>query len=196
MSNCQSDLILTDSVVDNETLIDLNVKKKRNMQGDVNDTVLTTPVYKRRWIIISLYCLYAMSTAYQWIHLVIISNIIVKYYNESLPDDKFQRETALDSLTMIYMVVYIPLVFPATFLLKKKGIRVCLLTSAFLNALGAWLKVISVSPDRFAALMFSQTACAVAQVFMLGLPTKIAAVWFGAHEVSTATSSGTFGIQV
>lgn len=172
MSNCQSDFILTDSVIDNETLIDLNLKKKREMQGDVNNTVLTTPVYKRRWVIISLYCLYAMSTAYQWIHLVIISNIIVKYYNESLPDDKFQRETALDSLTMIYMVVYIPLVFPATFLLKKKGIRVCLLTSAFLNALGAWLKVISVSPDRFAALMFSQTACA-GMSLCLDFPLKL-----------------------
>lgn len=50
MSNCQSDFILTDSVIDNETLIDLNLKKKREMQGDVNNTVLTTPVYKRRWI--------------------------------------------------------------------------------------------------------------------------------------------------
>lgn len=196
MLNCQTDFILTKSVVDNETLIDPNLEKKREMQGDVNNTVLTTRVYKRRWIIIFLYCLYAMSTAYQWIHLVIISNIIKKYYNESLPDDKFQKETALDCLTMIYMIVYIPLVFPATFLLKKNGLRVCLLTSAFLNALGAWLKVSSVSPDRFAVLMFSQTTCAVAQVFMLGLPAKIAAVWFGAYEVSTATSLGTFGIQV
>lgn len=196
MLNCQTDFILTKSVVDNETLIDPNLEKNREMQGDVNNTVLTTRVYKRRWIIILLYCLYAMSTAYQWIHLVIISNIIKKYYNESLPDDKFQKETALDCLTVIYMIVYIPLVFPATFLLKKKGLRVCLLTSAFLNALGAWLKVSSVSPDRFAVLMFSQTACAVAQVFMLGLPAKIAEVWFGAYEVSTATSLGTFGIQV
>lgn len=196
MLNCQTDFILTKSVVDNETLIDPNLEKKREMQGDVNNTVLTTRVYKRRWIIILLYCLYAMSTAYQWIHLVIISNIIKKYYNESLPDDKFQKDSALDCLTMIYMIVYIPLVFPATFLLKKKGLRVCLLTSAFLNALGAWLKVSSVSPDRFAVLMFSQTTCAVAQVFMLGLPAKIAAVWFGAYEVSTATSLGTFGIQV
>lgn len=172
----------------------MELEAEENHPSDEHSS--TTHVYKRRWIIILLYCLYAMTNSYQWIHLNIIGNIVIKYYRESLPDDKFQRETTLDWLSMIYMIVYIPLVFPGTFLLKKKGVRVCLVAGAFLNALGAWLKVACVSPDRFPVLMFAQTVCALAQIFTLGLPAKIAAVWFGPNEVSTATSIGIFGFQV
>lgn len=177
-------------ILDNE----MELEAEENHPSDEHSS--TTHVYKRRWIIILLYCLYAMTNSYQWIHLNIIGNIVIKYYRESLPDDKFQRETTLDWLSMIYMIVYIPLVFPGTFLLKKKGVRVCLVAGAFLNALGAWLKVACVSPDRFPVLMFAQTVCAMAQIFTLGLPAKIAAVWFGPNEVSTATSIGIFGFQV
>lgn len=177
-------------ILDNE----MELEAEENHPSDEHSS--TTHVYKRRWIIILLYCLYAMTNSYQWIHLNIIGNIVIKYYRESLPDDKFQRETTLDWLSMIYMIVYIPLVFPGTFLLKKKGVRVCLVAGAFLNALGAWLKVACVSPDRFPVLMFAQTVCALAQIFTLGLPAKIAAVWFGPNEVSTATSIGIFGFQV
>ena len=152
--------------------------------------------YKRRWVMVLLFCLYSMSSAYQWIHLNIIANVIIKYYNESLPENQFQRETAVDWLSMIYMLAYIPLIFPATFLLDKKGLRIVAICGSFLNALGAWLKVACLSPDRFGVLMFAQTICAIAQIFVLGLPARLAAVWFGPSEVSTATSLGVFGNQV
>lgn len=153
-------------------------------------------VYKRRWIMVFLFCFYSMSNAYQWIHLNIIANVITKYYNQSLPEDDFKRETTVDWLSMIYMLAYIPLIFPSTFLLNKKGLRVVAICGSFLNALGACLKLACVSPDRFPVLMFAQTVCAIAQIFILGLPARIAAVWFGPNEVSTATSLGVFGNQV
>lgn len=143
-----------------------------------------------------LFVAYSFSNAYQWIHLNIIGNIIMKYYNESLPEDSFQQETAIDWLSMIYMLVYIPLIFPATWLLDKKGLRLNLICGAFLNALGAWIKCACLSPDRFPVLMFAQTLCAIAQIFILGIPARLAAVWFGPNQVSTATSIGVFGNQV
>jgi len=48
-------------------------------------------------------------------------------------------------------------------------------------------------------LIFSatgQTIAACAQSFILEIPPKIASVWFGASEVSTATAVGVFGNQV
>jgi len=143
-----------------------------------------------------LFIAYSFSNAYQWIHLNIIANVIIKYYNESLPEDSFQQETAVDWLSMIYMLCYIPLIFPASWLLNKKGLRITLLCGAFLNALGAWLKCACVSPDRFPVLMFAQTICAIAQIFILGIPARLAAVWFGPNQVSTATAFGVFGNQV
>ena len=158
---------------------------------------MTTPqIYARRWVILILFVAYSFSNAYQWIHLNIIGNIVMKYYNESLPADSFQQETAIDWLSMIYMLCYIPLIFPATWLLNKKGLRTAVICGAFLNTLGAWLKCACLSPDRFPVLMFAQTICAIAQIFILGIPAQLAAVWFGPNQVSTATSIGVFGNQV
>ncbi|KAK6170503.1 hypothetical protein SNE40_018883 [Patella caerulea] len=145
---------------------------------------------------LALFCLYSFSNAYQWIHLNIIANVILRFYNESLPADSFQQETAIDWLAMIYMLAYIPLIFPAAWLLDKKGLRICHILGSLLNAVGAWMKCASVTPDRFPVLMAAQTICAVAQIWVLGIPARLAAVWFGPNEVSTATSMGVFGNQI
>ena len=50
--------------------------------------------------------------------------------------------------------------------------------------------------DLFAVLMFAQTVAAISQIWVLGIPARLAAVWFGPEEVSTATSLGVFGNQV
>lgn len=39
---------------------------------------------------------------------------------------------------------------------------------------------------RFVVVMIGQTTAALAQPFLLGSPTKLAAVWFGADERATA----------
>ncbi|CAC5391656.1 FLVCR [Mytilus coruscus] len=97
---------------------------------------------------------------------------------------------------MVYMLAYIPLIFPSTWLLDKKGLRVVIICGSFLNAVGAWIKVACVNPDRFALLMFGQSVCSVAQIFILGIPARLAAIWFGPNQVSTATSLGVFGNQI
>jgi FLVCR family feline leukemia virus subgroup C receptor-related protein len=153
-------------------------------------------VYKRRWLILALFSIYSLTNAYQWIHLSIIVNVIQKYYNESLPEDKYQRENTVDWLSMIYMLGYVPLIFPATWLLDRRGLRIVAILGSSLNAVSAWIKCASVAPDRFAVLMFAQTVGSIAQVFILGIPCRLAAVWFGTNQVSTATALGVFGNQV
>jgi len=160
------------------------------------DVVVVPRLYKRRWLMVFLFASYSLTNAYQWIHLNIIGNVILKYYNESLPGSDYQQKLAIDWLSMVYMLSYIPLIFPATWLLDKKGLRICGILGTLLNALGAWLKCAAVSPSRFAVLMTAQTICAVAQIFILGIPAHLAAVWFGPNEVSTATAIGVFGNQV
>ncbi|KAJ8396875.1 hypothetical protein AAFF_G00011980 [Aldrovandia affinis] len=111
----------------------------------------------------------------------------MKFYNV----DSF----AIDWMSMIYMLTYIPLIFPVTWLLDKKGLRVVALVAASMNCLGAWIKVGSSRPELFAVTMFGQFTCSFAQVFILGIPSRLASVWFGSDEVSTACSIGVFGNQ-
>lgn len=71
-----------------------------------------------------------------------------------------------------------------------------MVAGSFGTMLGAWFKVASSSPDRFYMTMLGQTIAASSQVFILNLPARLAAVWFGPSEVSTACSIGVFGNQV
>ena len=59
-----------------------------------------------------MFVLYSASNAFQWTQLVIITNILEKYYGVSA--------LAVYWTSMIYMVLYIPLIFPASWLLDKK----------------------------------------------------------------------------
>lgn len=61
---------------------------------------------------------------------------------------------------------------------------------------GSWLKVASVSPDRFWVGFLGQSIVALSQVFILSIPARLAAVWFGPSQVSSACSIGVFGNQV
>ncbi|XP_045617581.1 choline/ethanolamine transporter flvcr2a isoform X2 [Procambarus clarkii] len=145
-------------------------------------------VYKIRWVILSLFVVYSMSNAFQWIQYSIINNIIVRYYGVS--------STMVDWLSMIYMVTYIPLIFPASWYLEKKGLRRAVLIGSCGTMLGSWVKVGSVSPDRFWVTFLGQCITAVSQIFILGIPSRLAAVWFGPNQVSTACAIGVFGNQL
>ena len=67
---------------------------------------------------------------------------------------------------------------------------------SFGTVLGAWIKVFGVGPDRFNIALLGQTVVAMSQVFILGVPPNVAAVWFGPEQVSSACSIGVFGNQV
>uniref|UniRef100_A0A8C5MHS1 Choline/ethanolamine transporter FLVCR1 n=1 Tax=Leptobrachium leishanense TaxID=445787 RepID=A0A8C5MHS1_9ANUR len=149
---------------------------------------LETRLYRRRFLILGVFFLYSLVNAFQWIHYSIITNIFMDFYQ--LSSDK------IDWLSMVYMLVYVPLIFPATWMLDKKGLRVTALLGSGLNCLGAWIKCASVRPDLFGVTMFAQTVCSVAQVFILGLPSRVASVWFGPKEVSTACATAVLGNQL
>lgn len=159
---------------------------QKRLDGD--EEPQPTRLYKRRWLIVLLFSCYSLSNSYQWIQYGIISNIFMKFYGV----DAF----TIDWMSMIYMLTYIPFIFPVTWLLDKKGLRVIALVATAFNCAGTWIKVASARPDLFAVTFLGQFCCSFAQVFILGMPSRIASVWFGSEEVSTACSIGVFGNQV
>ncbi|XP_076823376.1 choline/ethanolamine transporter flvcr2a-like [Clavelina lepadiformis] len=159
-----------------------NLEKKNSVSN------VETKLYHKRWFILFLFSFYSGTNAFQWIEYSIISNIITRFYNVSV--------TTTDWLSMVYMIGYIPLIFPVTWLLDRKGLRVIALLGSTLNALGAIVKIPSAEPHLFWVTMLGQTICSIAQVFILGMPSKIAATWFGPREVSTACSIAVFGNQI
>ncbi|XP_069694729.1 choline/ethanolamine transporter flvcr2a-like [Periplaneta americana] len=163
-------------------------EKSESPPQDTKPENIECVLYYRRWLILFIFATFSGINALQWIQYSIISNVIEKYYSVS--------SSAVEWLSMIFMVTYIPLVFPASYFLDKRGLRICILIGTFGTAVGAWLKVISVRPDLFWVTFLGQTIVAVSQIFMLSLPPSIAAAWFGANEVSTACAIGVFGNQM
>ncbi|XP_043399608.1 feline leukemia virus subgroup C receptor-related protein 1 isoform X2 [Chelonia mydas] len=142
----------------------------------------------RRLPVLAVFSLYSLVNAFQWIQYSILSSVFVRFYGAS--------HSRVDWLSMVYMVAYVPLILPATWLLDTRGLRLTALLGSGLNCLGAWLKCASARPDLYPLTLLAQTVCAVAQVFILGLPSRIAAVWFGPREVSTACAVAVLGNQL
>ena len=85
---------------------------KRPILAKAASTSTGLKVYKKRWLILCLFVLYSASNAFQWTQLVIITNILEKYYGVST--------LAVSWTSIIYMVAYIPLIFPASWFLHAK----------------------------------------------------------------------------
>ncbi|XP_026319564.1 uncharacterized MFS-type transporter C09D4.1 [Hyposmocoma kahamanoa] len=145
-------------------------------------------VYPIRWAVLFIFVFYSASNSMQWIQYSIIQDAIVKYYGVN--------SITVYWTSMIYMITYIPLIFPGSWLLDKTGLRVTTIIGAFGTCAGAWLKVFSVPQDRFWLGFTGQTVVAISQVFILNVPPRLAAVWFGADQVSSACSVGVFGNQL
>ncbi|XP_051511864.1 feline leukemia virus subgroup C receptor-related protein 1-like isoform X1 [Myxocyprinus asiaticus] len=163
-------------------------EKEAMLPSEQNEKPLETKLYWSRFAVLAVFSLYSLVNAFQWIQYSIIVNIFTDYYNVT--------NIMVDWLSVVYMVVYVPLIFPATWLLDKKGLRMTALLGAGLNGVGAWVKCASVRPDLFWVTMIAQIICSVAQVFILGLPSRIASVWFGPREVSTACATAVLGNQL
>ncbi|XP_029791150.1 feline leukemia virus subgroup C receptor-related protein 1 isoform X1 [Suricata suricatta] len=156
--------------------------------GAEGSRVPQTALSARRFVVLLIFSLYSLVNAFQWIQYSIISNIFEGFYSVS--------SLHIDCLSMVYMLAYVPLIFPATWLLDTRGLRLTALLGSGLNCLGAWIKCASVEPHLFWVTMLGQCLCSVAQVFILGLPSRIASVWFGPKEVSTACATAVLGNQL
>ncbi|XP_034283681.1 heme transporter FLVCR1 [Pantherophis guttatus] len=149
---------------------------------------LTPRLSKRRLVVLAVFSCYSLVNAFQWIQYSILTSVFTRYYNVS--------SSEIDWLSISYMVAYVPLIFPATWLLDTHGLRLTALLGSGLNCLGAWIKCASVQPDFYLITLLAQIVCSVAQVFILGLPSRIASVWFGPKEVSTACAVAVLGNQL
>lgn len=95
----------------NETLrrdsISGSVMDGLNMEAAGNHYV----VYKYRWVMLCLFVLYSASNSLQWTQYTIIQDIVVRYYGVD--------STLVSWTSMVYMITYMPLIFPASWLLDK-----------------------------------------------------------------------------
>lgn len=158
-----------------------NLSKTNYDRSDIKPT-------KKRYLILLLFCLHSMINAAQWIYLSSITNIVTRYYKVD--------NMAINWTSMVYMLVYIPLVVPASWLFERIGMRNSILLGSVGTSLGSFIKCFSCQQERFHILMFGQTIVAISQLFVLSVPPRLASIWFPDHQVSLANACGVFGNQL
>ncbi|XP_021165959.2 feline leukemia virus subgroup C receptor-related protein 2 isoform X2 [Fundulus heteroclitus] len=150
--------------------------------------LMETKLYKRRWVMLLLFSIHSMSNAFMWLQYSIISNIFTRFYNIDT--------VAVDWLSMVYFLTYVLLIVPVSWALDNRGIRDVVVAGSAFNCIGAWIKTGTADPSMFAVTFVGQFVCSVATAHILGIPSRLASLWFGQQEVSTACSIGVLGNQL
>ncbi|KAG9511124.1 putative MFS-type transporter C09D4.1 [Fragariocoptes setiger] len=145
-------------------------------------------VYRKRYAILALFCAYSMINSFQWIEYSSITSVLSLYYNVD--------HMSINWTSIVYMIVYIPLIIPTSWLMECIGLRNSIIIGSLGTTIGALIKCFSVHQTHFWLTMIGQTVVAVSQLFIISVPPRLAAVWYSDDQVSRATACGVFGNQL
>jgi MFS family permease len=134
-------------------------------------------VYPYRWIVLLAFSIINAVIQLCWITFAPITVDCISLYNTT--------PFWIVYLSMSFMLVYIIVCVPASYIINHYGIRVGVGIGAVLTGLFGYLR--GAYAGDFTMVIISQTGLAVAQPFILNALTKVAAEWFPIQERATAT---------
>jgi len=143
-------------------------------------------VYGIRWIMLSVYMLMVAVNQLLWITFAPITGDATKYYGVS--------DLKIGILSMCFMIVYIVVSIPASWIIDKYGIRIGVGTGAVLTGIFGLLR--GFAGTDYNLLLLSQIGIATGQPFILNAITKLAARWFPMEERATASGLGTLAMYI
>lgn len=146
----------------------------------------TFKVYRFRWTILSIYMFLIAVNQMLWITFAPITTDATKYYGVS--------DIWIGILSMCFMIVFVLVSIPASWIIDKYGIRVGVgIGAAFTGIFGLLRGFVTTD---FELLLAAQIGIAVGQPFILNAITKFAARWFPIAERATAAGLGTLAMYV
>ncbi|MDD5507971.1 MAG: MFS transporter [Bacteroidales bacterium] len=134
-----------------------------------------------RWVVLSAYFILTAMIQVHWVTFAPITVEAIGLYETSA--------FWIVLLSMSFMVVYILVAAPASYMIDRFGLRIGVGIGAVLMAVFGYLK--GAFGDNYTVVCIAQFALAAAQPFILNAITKIAADWFPVKERALATGLGT-----
>jgi MFS family permease len=149
-------------------------------------THLNFKVYRTRWFILIIYMLLVAANQMLWITFAPITGDATRYYGVS--------DLQIGILSMCFMIVYVVVSIPASWIIDKYGIRIGVGIGAVFTGLFGLLRGFA-GPD-YNLLLAAQIGIAVGQPFILNAITKLSARWFPIEERATAAGLGTLAMYI
>lgn len=143
-------------------------------------------VYGYRWVVLAAFMLAVVVNQLLWISFAPITGDAASYYGVT--------DLSIGLLSMVFMIVYIFVSLPASWVIDTYGIRVAVGIGAALTGIFGLLRGLFAAD--YTLVLVSQIAIAVGQPFILNAITKVAARWFAIEERATASGLGSLAMYL
>ncbi len=143
-------------------------------------------VYGYRWVMLVVFMFVVAMNQLLWITFASITGDAAKFYRV----DDF----SISLLSLVFMIVYIVVSIPASWMIDTYGIRVAVGIGAALTGVFALMRGIFASD--YTLVLIAQIGIAIGQPFIQNAVTTVAARWFPIQERATAAGLGSLSMYL
>ena len=143
-------------------------------------------VYGYRWIILLAFMAIVAVNQLLWITFAAVTSEAVHFYDVS--------ELSIGLLSLSFMIVYLLVSFPASWVIDTYGIRTGVGIGAALTGIFGLIR--GLVGSNYTWVLFAQIVIAIGQPFILNAITTIAARWFPMAERATASGLASLSIYL
>jgi len=143
-------------------------------------------VYGYRWVVMLVFMFAIIMNQLLWITFAPITGNAAEFYNVT--------DLSIGLLSMSFMVVYIVVSIPASWVIDNYGIRVAVGIGATLTGVFGLMR--GLVAENYTLVLIAQIGIAIGQPFILNAITKVAARWFPIQERATASGFGSLAIYL
>ena len=143
-------------------------------------------IYGYRWIVLVAFMFIVVVNQLLWITFAPITGEAAKFYNVS--------DLSIGLLSMSFMIVYMLVSIPASWVIDTYGLRVGVGIGAVLTAIFGLLRGLWAS--NYTLVLVAQIGVAIGQPFILNAVTTVAARWFPLRERATASGLGSLAMYL
>jgi MFS family permease len=143
-------------------------------------------VYGYRWVVLVIFMAVIAINQLLWITFAAITSDAMQFYGVS--------DLSIGLLSLIFMLVYIFVSFPASWIIDTYGIRVGVGIGTVLTGTFGLLRGLAAADYTW--VLVAQIGIAIGQPFILNAITTIAARWFPASERATASGIGSLAMYL
>ena len=143
-------------------------------------------VYGYRWAVLLAFMFVVAINQLLWITFAPITGNAATYYGVS--------DLSIGLLSMSFMIVYIVISIPASWVIDTYGIRVAVGIGAVLTGFFGLLR--GILAPNYTYVLLAQIGIAIGQPFILNAVTTVAARWFPIKERATAAGLGSLAMYL
>ena len=143
-------------------------------------------IYGYRWVVLLVFMFVVAINQLLWITFAPITGSAASYYGVS--------DLSIGLLSMSFMIVYIVVSIPASWMIDTYGIRVAVGIGAVMT--GMFGLVRGLFAPNYTIVLIAQIGIAIGQPFILNAVTTVAARWFPVRERATAAGLGSLAMYL